>query len=444
MKNKLEELVPEKLKIDFFNSKLEGKSNFSNLNFKYTAIGDELEFITLGRGKNRFPKILNHKKINHEIPNCIYFSKCGGCKAQHLKYEDQFFLKTKEISKLFKENFQIELELFPASKIFHYRNRMDFAVFPEKIGLRQESNFRNIIDIDDCKIQSLFANDELKRIKNLILLEFSEIAYNRKTETGFLKYITIRTNSNETDKIIIFTFIENFLNQDLKNIFIEKVKQVLLSENIVFCFNRTRSENSCEGKFEIIKGNEFYVENFFGKEFNVPFNSFSQPNLIGFLPILNFINQILSNKNHKTLIDLFCGNGFFSLLFGEKFETLIGYDVVDSSILIANEILKKNYPNKNILFQKKDLLSSKEIFDFSEFQNSILILDPPRNGIGEILIEKILNSNLKEFIYVSCNPETQLEDLKKLSVKFKPFSGLTTDPYPQTPHLESVVYLNSF
>lgn len=444
MKTKLEELVSEKIKIDFINSKLEGKSNFSKLGFKYTNINDEVEFITLGRGKNRFPKILNHKKNDHEIPNCSYFSKCGGCKAQHLKYDQQFFYKTKEILYNFKENFQIDLELIPAERIFYYRNRMDFAVFPEKIGLRQESNFRNIIDIDDCKIQSEFANDELKRIRNLIQTEFSEIAYNRKTETGFLKYITIRTNTDSSDKIIIFTFIESFIANEIKNIFSKKVNQVLKSENIVFCFNRTRSENSCDGKFEVIRGKKYYIESFFGKEFNVPFNSFSQPNLNGFLPIINFINQILFEKKYQTLIDLFCGNGFFSLIFGDKFESLIGYDIIESSILIAEQILKKSYPNKNTLFQKKDLLSSKEVFDFSELKDSILILDPPRNGIGDILIEKILNSNLKELIYVSCNPESQLEDLKKLLVKFKPISGLITDPYPQTPHLESVIYLNSF
>ena len=143
------------------------------------------------------------------------------------------------------------------------------------------------------------------------------------------------------------------------------------------------------------------------------------------------------------MIDLFCGNGFFSILFGDRFQHLIGYDWVESSIQTATENLTRIYPDKKIKFEKKDLLQFKDVFTSSNSipKDSILILDPPRNGIGTKLTEYILESEIENILYVSCNPNSQLEDLKILSQKYQILSGLITDPYPHTPHLESVLFL---
>jgi tRNA/tmRNA/rRNA uracil-C5-methylase (TrmA/RlmC/RlmD family) len=141
------------------------------------------------------------------------------------------------------------------------------------------------------------------------------------------------------------------------------------------------------------------------------------------------------------MVDLFCGNGFISLMFGDHFSKLYGYDLQFSSIEIIKKNLELNYKSKELYFEKKDLINSKNLDDLEFDEDSILFLDPPRNGIGEKMIQKINNARINQIFYISCNPISQLEDLKQFKEKFEVISGLLTDPFPHTPHLESVVYL---
>lgn len=437
-----ENLELQRTNIISLNSQLQGVGDNTTLTFRYTNIGDEVHYEVRGRGRNKFPKIHSVIRKDPFNPTCKHFGDCGGCSGQQLEYPNQFELKTNPILAQFKKEYDFTPELIPAENKFLYRNRMDFAVFPGFIGLRQAENFRRIINISHCSLQTDWANEELAQLRSLILEEYPNLAFNRREESGYLKYITLRTSVDLTDTITIFTFIEDFQSTELEKKFIEDILKFSTSNNIVFCYNRKQSEVSAEGKFQVIRGKSFYKENFFEKEIQVPFNSFFQPNPVGFMPIIRFISDKLKQLESNTLVDLFCGNGFFGILFGDKFSQLIGFDWVESSIMTARENLIRIYPTKEILYDKKDLIQFKDVFSNSDhLKDAILILDPPRNGIGVKLTEYIINSSVSNIFYVSCNPYSQLEDLKTLSKKYRIDSGVVTDPYPQTPHLESVLYL---
>ena len=408
------------------------------VSFSYVSPGDQIEFETFGRAKRRYNKIISHiKSTNHEA-GCEYFTKCGGCKGRHIIYAEQFLLKTNHLVEHYKNNYNIQLELVPSKKTENYRNRMDFAVFPEAIGLRQEGNFRKIIEIDKCNIQSNKANEELKIIKAIV----RQYAFNRKTLEGYLKYITLRINS-ENELTLILTFINSFCDTILEEKLSLELRKVSISENIIFCYNRTQSEVSAVGDYKVIKGKEYFREKVLETYFDVPFTAFFQPNPSGFLPIIEFINKNLKEIPAKTLVDLFCGTGFFSLLFGEKFDEIIGFDIVSSSIDKAREMSQRKFPSKKLNFEAIDLLTLKNISNLEVFKKKdvLLLLDPPRNGIGLALAEEIKKSEIENIIYVSCNPQSQIDDWEVLKEKFKIGRGLITDPFPHTPHLESVLLL---
>jgi tRNA (uracil-5-)-methyltransferase len=405
--------------------------------FKYANIGDEIEFEILGRGKRKYFKVLRHTKSNSVDAGCEYFERCGGCRARNISYPLQFELKTKEILKQFKEQFQIELEKVPAQKTEHYRNRMDFAVFPGMIGLRQEGNFRRIVDINKCNIQKDRANIELEQLRELLI----PYAFNRKTLEGFLKYLTLRV-SEKNELISILTFTKSFRDHPQESELIVHIQEKSTADSVLFCYNNEKSEVSVSDDYKIIKGREYYLEYFNDQKWNVPFNSFSQPNLNGFEPILNFIHNKIQTSNKKRMIDLFCGSGFFSIIFGKSFDELIGYDITKSSVEMANRVLRDLYSLKKVDFHQKDLYQIKDSLIFDEMGcDSILIMDPPRNGIGQEMIQTLELSKIDEIIYVSCNPNSQLKDLESLTKAYSIESGLITDPYPHTPHLESVLYL---
>lgn len=401
----------------------------------YLNIGDEVEFEPK-RGWNRVISVQSDVK---DISKCRYFRKCGGCKAQHLDYSEQFRVKTAPHTEYFLRNFDVSPVLVPADVQYRYRNRMDFAVFPEKIGLRQEGNFRNIIDIESCALQSEEADRILSQCREMIP---AGLAYDRKAETGFLKYITLRTNSDRTETMTIFTFTQDFRNTEEEKLFRAGAEKIE-SDSVVFCYNRKKSEVSADGEYTVIKGRSFFTENILGKQADVPFNSFFQPNLKGFYPILSFIEKELMNmKNRKMMTDFFCGTGLFSIVFAEYFETAVGFDISPDSVRLAEQNVMKIYPDKKVLFRQMDLFSMREkTASSANISESAVFLDPPRAGIGSSMVNLLLDLRPEYIFYISCNPYTQETDVQALSTAYGLRNILITDPYPNTSHLESVAFL---
>lgn len=228
--------------------------------FPYVKQGDLVQFQTLGRGKRKFHRNLSPQEYGTSLTGCRYFSACGGCRARHLPYQEQFFHKTTPILSKFKESLGIELELVLPNKTESYRNRMDFAVFPGLVGLRQEGNFRKIVDIESCSLQSSKANLELDRLRDALV----PFAYDRKSEQGFLKYITLRSGM-DGELMTILTFIKEFkASREVQEVR-ELVSKISIAENIIFCYNRTRAEVSAMGEFEVIRGEDFLMQRVGGR-----------------------------------------------------------------------------------------------------------------------------------------------------------------------------------
>lgn len=429
--------------IQKLNQSLEGvgELNGFSYSFRYANIGDEIIFFTIGKRKRKRIIVKEHKIHNlEESPRCKHFYKCGGCSAQHLPYQKQFNLKTRSLARYYSETHNVQSILIPAQRHYHYRNRMDFAVFPDIVGLRKYGDFRTIVDIERCEIQSEWANQELSICKNL-LNQFKGIAYDRKLETGYLKYITLRYGVNTQDSMTIFTFCKEFESSDMETQLIGGLIQKSIAEHIVFCYNDKKSEVSAIGKHKTIKGNDSYIEKVCGKTFFIPFDSFFQPNPNGFLPILDKIEDYIKAIDVNVMLDFFCGNGFFSLIFGKYFEEIYGFENVESSIQLAKRIVKDKYPNKKIEFNKYDLFQKKLEMDFlTERSKTLAILDPPRNGLGKKLLSSLDTSNIPFLLYVSCNPNQQKEDISLLA-NYDLESILFTDPFPHTPHFESIAIL---
>ncbi|AXR60868.1 class I SAM-dependent RNA methyltransferase [Leptospira mayottensis] len=434
--------------VEFVNSKLRGVSVVNNISIEipYSLPGDiyHVTFFKKKRRKHSTKQDLVFQTPRVVIPPCAVFTRCGGCSAQHIPYEEQFHYKTSALLESYKKDFGIEPILYPALKKLHYRNRMDFAVFPGPvIGQREAGSFRHIVDLEYCFIQSEESNAELKRFRDLIS-EFPDLPYNRKSDSGFLKYFTLRKAKNSSELMTILTFVEEFKNSDQEEKFSKVCLKYLKADHILFCFNRRKGEISAIGEVKVLKGKESYLEFVSGKEFQVPFDSFFQPNPEGFQPILDFIEtEIPKSSDH--LIDLFCGSGFFSRIFAHRFRRITGIDSTESSLEIARKQMSFDFPKIEFSYLREDLFSKKSSPKLNELLQSrnILIADPPRAGLGEFVTEALKNSKISSFFYVSCNPTSQKEDLWKLKDFFQIQKILITDPYPQTPHLESVALLSS-
>lgn len=413
------------------------------LEIPYSLPGDVYDVYKFGKRKFFYKWNPVDLKERSAIPSCPKFGECGGCSGQHLPYSEQFRLKSdpvlSELSLLSKTGGSA-----PASGSYGYRNRMDFVVFPNRIvGLRMAGNFRRIVDLESCSIQSDWANEEM-RILPSVLKTFPELEYDRKKETGYLKYVTLRKSVFTEDSMTIFTFTEDFRNSPELSRFTEEIPKISTAKNIVLCFNRRKGEISASGEAFAAKGNLFLEEKIETRTFKIPFDGFFQPNPREFLTILDFIRKRLEPS--ETLVDLFCGSGFFSLLFGKDFPHILGIDIVPSSVSAGEETLAREFPDKKIEYSAFDLFHKKGILKMESaslpWKDSVLIADPPRSGLSPELCEFLNRNPVRQLFYVSCNPYNLIRDTKLLEESYVLEDFLLCDPFPQTPHMEAVAYFS--
>jgi tRNA (uracil-5-)-methyltransferase len=389
-------------------------------------------------------------------PKCKHFGECGGCKAQHLNYSYQWYLKTNGLKNLYQNSFLIAIKEIPSVNIFHYRNRMDFLVSDDCVGLRKPHRFDEFVDIEYCHIQKEEANIILNIFRNIIK-KYKNLGYNRKTNTGVIKYITIRIG---IDGMIIFTLLKDYDKQeDLKILynnfideFINNIKQLESRINFSFsvkeCYVDEKAEISNVSNGKIVY-NHSYLKIPFGElVFNVPADGFFQPNPEIISKMLdNAIEDFLKHEQNGKyqLIDLYCGSGILSIYLTRKLNqsiltSVMGIEIIENAI----ELAKKNFEyffgdQIPYNFITADLNKIKEI----PINNaSILILDPPRSGLHPKIIEWIINTpQIKWIFYLSCNPPKQYEEMQKIKSIFDVESIIFGDPFPHTSHWESLILL---
>lgn len=413
--------------------------NGKKVNVFFVYPGDELHVEYVKRRPRQRSLRIQETIRNHDwqLVKCNVFGECGGCTGQHISYKEQLELKFTPILNSFQKDLGISIKPIPSEQIYEYRSRMDFSVFPGPIiGQRQRGNFRKVVPITSCSIQSDWANKALKDVQT-VLNQMPDVIWDRRSEDGGLKYLTIRKAQNTEDGILIFTFTDGYESHPSMESFRKLCLESLSQESLLFCYNRPKSEVSAFGRPEVLRGKSTFTEIVLGQNFQIPFDSFFQPNPKGFLPILSFIKDRLP-KTTENLIDLFCGNGFFSLLYGDSFQNVDGYELTESSIEIASKTFHEYFPDKSHSFQIANLFMSTELLKQKE--NAILILDPPRAGAGKLVNQWIRDFGPEYVFYVSCNPYSQKEDVSIFLSQYDFVDGILIDPYPHTPHTESVLF----
>lgn len=393
----------------------------------------EAEIIKQNKNFN-FCKLKNIIKSSEDriIPKCKYFYKCGGCNLQHYSYNKQLDFKTNLVQNCFNKNYKLSSTIVNktiSSNNYNYRNKMVFQVSlinnQTIIGMF-ENGSHNITEIDYCEISSLKINKALTKIKQYIK-KYNINGYDNKIKKGYLKHILLR----ELDNKISLTFIVN----ENKNLFINLNE--LNIEEIYLNINKSDKE-ILSSNSKLIYGNKI-VYNQDNLKLEINPNSFMQVN--------NHIkteiyNDVLSFVDKKIVINAYSGAGLLSALLSKKSKFVYGIEINKNASLDADKMIKTNkiYNVKNIC---GDFLTVYPNV-LKEINSSFtLVVDPPRSGVNVKILELINNTkNCADLVYISCNPSTLTRDLNLLSnfkiIKIQPY-----DMFPQTNHVETLVYLKN-
>ncbi|SDC17171.1 23S rRNA (uracil(1939)-C(5))-methyltransferase RlmD [Geotoga petraea] len=371
---------------------------------------------------------------------CNHFPKCGGCQWINYKYDKQIEAKQNIVKEQLRRIAKIDMDIDsiePSLLQYQYRNKMEFSVSKEeelKIGLN-EKNSSKILDIENCPISPNIFDKVRNKVKGIINTLKIPV-YNYQTKKGVIKHIILRKSfSQNKTMLIIVTNSENVPNEnelksELRKLPVDSIIHVMNSSDKV----------KLRGPYKTWKGEGVLIEEFDGFTYQIPPTSFFQTNYEITSKMLKHILDYLKPKktDNKSLLDLYCGVGLFSVYFSPLFKDVKGVEFSKISIKAANANKNINFL-KNATFYVADAIQflnkSKNNFDY-------IIIDPPRAGLGkngvELLSKKVNNS----LIYISCDPSTLARDLKGLTEKgFKIKSIKSFDMFPNTFHVETIVIL---
>ena len=321
------------------------------------------------------------KPSNDRIePFCKYFGACGGCSWQCLSYHKQLEWKKIQLVDAYKRIGKVDANIItdvvPASKILHYRNKMDFSFSASRwlttneietnqeinknfaLGLHIPGRYDKVLDIECCKIQNPEWNEILDSIRTTAI-EYKTTAFNTYKHTGFLKGLCLRysASNDETMCILITTLPETegdhkFLDWYKNNIILKFPKVT----SVIHAINTKNSVNNGDINFIIGKNN--LVENILGIEYQISPFSFFQTNSY---QLDNFIDKIIQSAKlttELTVWDLYCGTGSITLPASKLCKDIYGVELVESSIIDARVNAKNNNIN-NAFFYAADLHKTK-------------------------------------------------------------------------------------
>jgi len=348
-------------------------------------------------------------------PECKFFANCGGCCWQDVDYKNQLREKQQIVSDSLLRigkitEFDLD-EIAGSPKAYGYRNRVLLTVFREndeyKIGYFEEGSDQ-IVSIDRCVIASEEINEVISILLNYInenktlIIPFDKIyllSGDKNVSISFLKSEkSYKSESQETIQAII-----EYLEKNLKDI---------------------RLDHKLEFEF---MGYQFTSSSYVFNQANYEINE----------EIINTVAGWIEPIEKRTLLDLYCGIGNFSITLSGFFKNIVGVDSNGDSIKLA----KRNSDSNDLVNVKFVQDKCRSYLAKLKEAPDVLLVDPPRNGMKDLLgrIDKIKPRNI---IYISCNPSTFARDIKTLTEsnyrikRIKPF-----DMFPQTYHVEVASWL---
>jgi 23S rRNA (uracil1939-C5)-methyltransferase len=404
-------------------------------------------------------KIVEYSKDRVEAV-CVHFGTCGGCKWQMLPYAFQLQFKQQQVQDVLQRIGNVRDALFlpirGSSKTYHYRNKLEFTFSNKKylttaeVGDTNATNMQNVvgyhaprlfdkvIDINKCHLMNEPQNAIRNSLRNFAL-EKNFTFYDIRNHVGLLRNMMLRTTTTG-ETLLNIMFGEN--NQEA----IETVMQFLQITfpeitSLHYTINLKKNDTIYDQEIITFKGPGFVTENLNDFVFKISPKSFFQTNSLQAVELYTIARDFANLQTGDVLYDLYCGTGSIGIFCSTHASRIIGVDCVADAI----EDAKINAANNNLQncnFYAGDVIDiCNDVFFAKHGHPNVIICDPPRAGMHQKLLDKLLQIKAARIVYVSCNPATQARDLQTLQTIYKVIKVQAVDMFPHTHHVESVVLL---
>ncbi|RYF90428.1 MAG: 23S rRNA (uracil(1939)-C(5))-methyltransferase RlmD [Chitinophagaceae bacterium] len=407
-------------------------------------------------------------------PFCMHFGVCGGCKWQMLPYDKQLQYKQQEaeqnLVRIGKVTGATFLPIAGADETIHYRNKLEFTfsnkqylttlppvaevpatgdasedaepipapALPGALGYHAPRIFDKIIDIQECYLMAEVNNRIRNTVREFALLHGFAF-YDIRQHTGWLRNIIIRYCS--TGELMVNVCI-NYEEENDRKLLLDHILQAVPGiTTLLYTINPKWNDSIYDLTPQVYFGKGYVVEKLGAYEFIISPKSFFQTNTKQAEKLYSITRNFAGLTGNEVVYDLYCGTGSIGIFVSDLAKKIIGVEVIEDAIEDAKKNAARNNINHALFFAGDVIKICNDEFFATHGRPDVVITDPPRVGMHEKLVIKLLQMEAPRIVYVSCNTATQARDILLLSEKYRVEKIQPVDMFPHTHHIESVALL---
>lgn len=393
-------------------------------------------------------------------PFCSHFGVCGGCRWQHLPYEEQLKAKQQQVEDALHRIAKVDLpEITPilgSETIREYRNKMEYTFSNKKwltweqmrsgeefsdrnaAGFHIPGAFDKVLDIEKCHLQ-----DDLGNRLRLHVKEYAKANgltfFDLRAQVGLLRTMMIRIASTG-ETMVVLSFGEED-SEAIKGLLDDLRANFPELTSIMYVVNTKANDTIADLDILLHSGKSYIEEEMEGLRFRIGPKSFYQTNSRQAYNLYKVAREFAGLTGDELVYDLYTGTGTIANFVARQARKVVGIEYVEPAIEDAKLNAKVNGLDNTefIAGDMKDVLTPEFITEHG--RPDVMIVDPPRAGMHADVVNVILGAEPKRIVYVSCNPATQARDLAMLDEKYRVTAVRPVDMFPHTHHVENVVKL---
>ncbi len=393
-------------------------------------------------------------------PFCSHFGVCGGCQWQMLPYEKQLQYKHRQAEQTLKRIGKVELPPFEpilgAPETTHYRNKIEYTFGNKRFLLKEElvdesisgeqdvagfhakGLFDKVVDIQKCYLQG-----EPTNAIRLFVKEFAKknnwSFYDIRNHAGFLRTMQVRLCT--TGELMVNIMVGENDEKKISLLMKAVMERFPAITTLLYTINTKFNDSLFDLEPITYHGKGYAIEKLEDFQFKIGPQSFFQTNTKQAERLYQVTRDFAELTGKETVYDLYCGTGSIGIFVSPAAKKIIGVEMIAAAIKDAKENAALNNINSAQFFAGDVIDICNDEFFAAHGKPDVIITDPPRAGMHEKLVQKILDMEAPTVVYVSCNPATQARDLNLLDAKYTVTKVRPVDMFPHTHHIENVVQL---
>lgn len=428
-----------------------GKADGFTVFVKDAVIGDTVTAKIIKAKKNygygRLMEVLKPSPYRVE-PKCEFARQCGGCQLQALSYDQQLVFKTNKVKgHLERIGGFTDIPMEPIigmDELFHYRNKAQFPVGRNKEGKIVTGFYagrtHNIIENRDCALGVAENKEVLDRVI-AHMEKYGIEPYNEATGKGLVRHVLIRYGYFTKEVMVCLILNGNKLPKEEQ--LVKSLCEIPGMTSITINVNKKRSNVILGEEICLLWGQEYITDRIGDISYQISPLSFYQVNPMQTQKLYAKALEYADLHGQETVWDLYCGIGTISLFLAQKAKFVRGVEIVPAAIENAKENAKLNgLENTEFFVGKAEEVLPRE-YKKNGVYADVIVVDPPRKGCDETLLETMVEMNPERIVYVSCDSATLARDLKYLCERgYELRKVCPVDQFGMTVHVETVVLLS--